>query len=139
MLDRSAIVVVKKKARSRLSNGHALPRSIDQRTAWARRFRDLLALHLNDLGGFDHATEAEKAIIRRACTLITEAEIMEEGFARHGGAKLDELEIYQRISSTMRRLLESVGLGRRAKDVTPSLEQYLKTKSRQQIDAEAAE
>src|SRR6266540_3236166 len=127
MSDRRCIVVAKTKARSRLSNGHALPRSVDLRTQWARRFRDLLFLHINDLGGPDVASEGEKAIIRRAATLIVELEIMEERFALNGGASLDALEVYQRCTNTMKRLLEAVGLERRAKDVTPTLDQYLRT------------
>lgn len=125
-------------ARSRVSNGAVMSRAVDQRTLWARRFRDLLALHLGDLA--DTGSEAEKAIIRRACTLIVELERMEEGFALAGKAELNELEVYQRASNSMNRLLQSVGLKRRARDVSPAvptLQQYLA--SRNQPHDEAAE
>ena len=53
-------------------------------------------------------------------------ERMEGDFARSEGAPgLAELETYQPMANTMRRLLEALGLQRRARDVTPSLGQYL--------------
>lgn len=80
----------------------------------------------------DTASEGEKAIIRRACVLITELERMEAGFAIRGHAELGELETYQRCSSTMRRLLESVGLQRRARTIGPSLGDVLRNGIEQQ-------
>jgi hypothetical protein len=119
MANRPGNVLAKKKARSRLSNGHALPRNVDHRSAWARRFRDLLQIHLSDLGGVDNASASEQAIARRACTLILSLEMMEMKFAMAGEASPADLEIYQRCASSMRRLLEAVGLQRRSRDVTP--------------------
>jgi hypothetical protein len=60
--------------RSRITNGSSLLPSIDGRCLWARRFRDLLSLHLSDLGGEDNCSEAEKALARRASCLIVELE-----------------------------------------------------------------
>jgi hypothetical protein len=37
--------------RTRITNGKELLPGIDGRSLWARRFRDVLALHLSDLGG----------------------------------------------------------------------------------------
>jgi hypothetical protein len=121
------------------SGGHALPRSVDLRSRWARRFRDLLVEHTNDLGGVDNVSAAEAAILKRACTLVVEAERMEERFALDGKATPEALEIYQRVANTMRRLLEAVGLDRRPKDVTPTLEQYLRQKAAETVEAGAAE
>jgi hypothetical protein len=52
---------------------------------------------------------------------------METDFALSEGApSIPELEMYQRMANTMRRLLEAVGLHRRPRDVTPpNLRQYL--------------
>jgi hypothetical protein len=85
-----------------------------------------MALHLSDLGGSDRASEAEKAIVRRIATLIVEPERLEMCFAEAGEATDHQLELYQRTANTLRRLLEAVGLQRRPKDVTPTLDQYLK-------------
>ena len=111
-------------ARSSTTNGAILP-GIDGRSTWARRLRDLMAIHVADLGGDENTSEGERAIIRRACTLIVELEQMEQQFARSEGADAGLLDLYQRTASSMRRLLEAVGLQRRAKDVTPSLGEYL--------------
>src|SRR5688500_16455594 len=52
-------------ARSRVTNGSALLPEIDGRSLWARRYKDLINLHLTDLGGEAAASEGEKAIVRR--------------------------------------------------------------------------
>src|SRR5262245_26079575 len=105
-------------ARSRVTNGRDLLPNIDHRTLRVRRFRDVLALHLSDLGGEDLVSEAEKAIVRRAACLIVELEQLERRFALNGCASSAELSEYGRASNTLRRLLESVGLQRRPRDVT---------------------
>jgi hypothetical protein len=82
-------------------------------------------LHTNDLGGPDVVTSAEAAILRRACTLITELERMESRFATKGKSEPHELLAYQRCANSMRRLLEAVGIARRQRDITPSLSEYI--------------
>jgi hypothetical protein len=37
--------------------------------------------------------------------------------------------MYQRCSNSLRRLLEAVGIQRRARDVTPSVSEYLASKA----------
>jgi hypothetical protein len=92
------------------------------------------ALHLSDLGGSDQVSAAEQSIIRRASLLTVELERLEMIFAQEGEAEPRQLETYQRCANTLRRLLLTVGLQRRARDVTPTnLQEYLRTK------AEAAE
>ena len=116
-------------ARSRVTNGRDLLPDIDHRTLWVRRFRDVLALQLSDLGGEDSISEAEKAIIRRAACLIVELEQLERRFALNGCASSAQLLAYGRASNTLRRLLEAVGLQRRLRDVTPTLDEYLRHKA----------
>jgi hypothetical protein len=53
---------------------------------------------------------------------------LETKFAVAGEASSDELDLYQRAAGNLRRLLESVGLQRRQRDVT-TLEQYLSNNS----------
>jgi hypothetical protein len=117
--------VYKPMARSRITNGRGLLPNVDGRTFWCRRFRDLTALHTQDLGGDTNLSEAEKAILRRACCLVVELERMEMLFAQAGQASTEALEIYQRTANTLRRLLESLGLQRRTRDITPTLSEYL--------------
>jgi hypothetical protein len=130
--------VYKPMARSRITNGHGLLPNVDGRTFWIRRLRDLLALHTQDLGGDDNISEAERAILRRAATLIVELERMEMLFAQAGEATPNQLETYQRVSNTLRRLLESVGLQRRARDVTPDPLEYAKRRRPTLLKEEAA-
>jgi hypothetical protein len=115
----------KPQARSRISNGSALLPGVDGRSTWVRRLRDLVKLHLSDLGGDDAVSEAERSIVRRAATLTIELERLELAFALAGEAAPEQIDLYQRTANSLRRLLESVGLERRAKDVTPSLQDYL--------------
>lgn len=112
-------------ARSRISNGRSLLPSIDGRSLWARRLRDLISLHQSDLGGEEAVSAAEQSIIRRASTLTVELEHMELKFATQGGATTDQLLLYGRTANTLRRLLKSVGLQRRARNVTPTVDEYL--------------
>jgi len=103
-------LVHKSKGCSRVSNGSALfVEKIDGRSPWARRFRDLIELHLADLGGPDQVNEAQCALIRRIATLECELERLEGEFAkpdRIAGAKA--LDLYSRLSNTLRRLLDAL-------------------------------
>ncbi len=105
--------------RSAITNGSALLADVDHRSARMRRLKDLIAAHISDLGGEDACSQAELSIARRAALLTLELEVLEGRFDQNEGANLRELECYQRVSSALRRLLESLGLGRRARDVTP--------------------
>jgi hypothetical protein len=104
-----------------MSNGSAVLLGVDGRNTWARRLRDLIALHLSDLGGEDVASEAERSIIRRCAALTVELERMEVVFAVAGEAEPGQLDLYQRTANSLRRMLESIGIKRVPKDVTPSL------------------
>lgn len=111
--------------RSRITNGRVLLPSVDGRSLWARRLRDLINLHQSDLGGAGSVSTAEQSIIRRAACLTVELELMEVKFASNGGADNDGLHAYGQTANTLRRLLQAIGLERRAKNVTPSVDQYL--------------
>jgi hypothetical protein len=113
----AALDAPKLQGRSKISNGTTLP-GVDGRSTWVRRLRDLMNLHLADLGGDDQVSEAERSIVRRASTLTIELERMEAVFAVAGEAQPDQLDQYQRVANTLRRLLETNGLKRRPKDIT---------------------
>jgi hypothetical protein len=118
--------------RSAISNGSALfLEDFDRRGAWARRLQDLIADHTNDLGGIEAVSTAEQVLIRRAAMLCLQCELLEQRFAQdeHGEASAKAFDMYQRATNTLRRTLESLGLQRRQKDVTPSLSRYLKSKN----------
>jgi hypothetical protein len=121
----------KSAARSSISNGRRLlPKVIDGRSLWARRFRDVLALHAADLGGDANISEAERALLRRAATLIVTLEQIELKLAQ-GADEGKLIDCYQRGANTLRRLLCSLGLGRRMKTVGPTLGELLQDDLRQ--------
>jgi hypothetical protein len=110
--------------RSRVTNGKTLfAQGGDQRSPWARRLRDIMALHVADRGGPDVISEAQRSLIRRAGTLTVELERLEAKFAT-GQAAEGALDVYQRAANSLRRLLEAIGLDRVPKDVT-DLPRYL--------------
>jgi hypothetical protein len=107
--------------RSKVGNGTVLLAGIDGRSAWARRYKDILHAFVSDAGGADTVSEAEHAILRRAATLATECERIEATFAAAGCADPGELDLHAKTSAVLSRLLEKVGLKRVAKDVTPTI------------------
>jgi len=114
------------KTRSAITNGKHLLADVDARSSWMRRLRDLISAHTIDLGGEDSVSEAEQRLVRRAAMLTLQLELLDARFASNDGqASQADLECYQRCVNTLRRCLESLGLSRRSKDVTPTLAQYL--------------
>jgi hypothetical protein len=124
--DSAAIDSQISKGRSRMSNGSAVLPGVDGRSTWVRRLRDLIGLHLSDLGGDDAVSEAERSIVRRVATLTVELERMEAVFAVAGEASPEQIDLYQRTANSLRRLLEAVGLQRRARDISPTLSDLLR-------------
>ena len=123
--DRPAVDRPKDRQRSRITNGSALLPGVDGRSPWVRRCKDVIAAHLSDLGGEDNTSAAERSIIRRASVLTVELERLEARFALAEQASPEDLDLYQRTAGNLRRLLEAVGLQRRARNLTPNLKDYL--------------
>lgn len=112
--------------RSRLTNGRDLLPGIDRRTMWARRFYDLSQAYESDLGGSDEVSTGEAALIRRVVCLQIEAKLLEHKFAlAQTGALPSDLDLYARLSNSLNRLLSTIGLRRRPRDVTPHLHDYI--------------
>jgi hypothetical protein len=115
----------KPEGRSRISNGSAtfLP-GTDGRSALARRWRDIAQALTADIGG--DPSEAQSLIARRAATLGVWCEQSEAALA--GGGDLD-IVAFTTATNALRRLLVDLGLERRARDITPSLQDYLAAKA----------
>ena len=112
--------------KSKITNGTQFLPGIDGRSAWIRRAKDLIEEHTTDLGGPDNTSAAERSITRRVAVLSVELENLEARFATAGAATADDLDLYQRTANSLRRMLEAVGLQRRAKDISPpSVASYL--------------
>jgi hypothetical protein len=131
--------VARSPQRSRITNGTAfLPSGTDNRSAWVRRCKDVIAAHLSDLGGENNASAAERSLVRRAAVMTTELERLEARFASAGEASERELDLYIRAAGNLRRLLEAIGLQRRAKDIGPSLVDLIREDLEEQTARERA-
>jgi hypothetical protein len=73
--------------------------------------------------------------------LTLQLELMEQRFAvnENGEASAKQLETYQRVTNTLRRTLESLGLQRRQHDVTPTLSAYLRSRIEEADESESGE
>ena len=120
----------KPEGRSRVSNGTSIflleqaGQPIDGRTTIARRFRDILDSILGDLGGRDQISEGEYQLARRAAGLSVQAELQEAWLAAQMFEKMN-VDDYVRLVNGLNRTFASIGLRRRQRDVTPSLEQII--------------
>ena len=111
----SLIALGKSEGRSRVTNGSCLfAERVDGRSAWARRFRDLVELHVADLGGPESLSEAQRSLIRRVVTLETEMERLECRFAKDGSGSNRTLDRYMCMTNNLRRLLITLGLDSKA-------------------------
>jgi hypothetical protein len=117
----------KPEARSRVGNGKTLLPMVDGRSATARRFKDLVEDIAADLGGNDRLSEGQRQLIRRAAMLSAESERM-EALAARGEAGFD-IDLYGMLCDRLGRLFGRLGLERKSKDVTPSLQSYLQAKA----------
>ena len=94
--------------------------SLDQRTAAAKQAREVISSIGADLGGGDNITTAKRQIIESAA--VTSAMVADMGSRWLAGEQID-LGLFTTLCNSQRRLLESVGLEFRAKDITPSIDQ----------------
>jgi hypothetical protein len=100
--------------RSAVTNGTRAFVIGDGNSPWARRQRDLLALHASDLGGAEFLSESQFSLCRRAATIETELEMLEGQLSL---GKSVDLDLFGRLTNTLRRILESLGLERVARPV----------------------
>ena len=77
---------------------------------------------LEDLGGQDALSTAEKVLIQRCAMIATECERMERE-ALSGGTL--DATVYSTLTGQLTRTLNSVGIKRLPKDVTPTLRDYI--------------
>jgi hypothetical protein len=125
------------KQRSRITNGTALLPDVDGRGVVARRLKDITSAILADQGGAEQCSEGRLQLVRRFAAAAVIAEQMESRLAN--GEQID-IEEYALLCSTLTRLAQRIGIDRRAKDVTPSLSEYLAEnygQQRAQSDEEA--
>ena len=69
------------KAKSAVTNGSKFLPDIDGRSTWARRARDIITQLIEDRGGEDLTSEAERLILRKAAVIAVQTEQLEATFA----------------------------------------------------------
>jgi hypothetical protein len=96
--------------------------NVDGRSLIARRYRDICSAVTTDQGGADHCAEARLQLIRRFAACAVLAESLEARLAN--GESIDITE-HALLTSSMVRVAQRLGIDRRVRDITPTLDQYL--------------
>src|SRR5262249_46727629 len=132
--------------RSRVVNGKKLLPRTDGRGHWARVMSDTLQRLIAHCGGQDVVAEPVRLLARRIACLESELCYLEGHFAKCRAEGRDpgysSLDPYNRLSGGQRRLLESLGLQRRPRDITPDPLDYARQHAeakRQALDLEATD
>lgn len=107
---------------------------LDGRTKARKDADAFLNAVLSDLGGERHVPAGKRALAEHAA--IMNAMAIHEG-ARFLSGEPVSIADYTTLTNALRRLLETVGLDRVAKDVTPNLRQYAASKSAERAEAAA--
>jgi hypothetical protein len=133
-------------SRSRVGNGRDLLPDIDGRSATARRYKEVLNAIIADQGGADRLSETRLQLVRRFAAASVLAEKIEARIVE--GQEIDLAE-HAQLSSSLVRLAQRIGIDRRARNVTPTLAEYLEQRASEQdntdddgdnvIDVEAEE
>jgi hypothetical protein len=120
--------------KSKVTNGrHVFAVGGDGRCAWTRRWKDIVGLHCGDLGGASNMSEAQLSMLRRASCMEVQLESMEARMS--AGDMTVDLTLYGRISGELRRLFETIGVHRVARDVCGSeIETYFKPRHQPTTD-----
>ena len=110
--------VVTRKAQERYAAFRQTPYArdgIDSRTRPYRRYGTIKGAITSDLGGDECITELQRQLISKFAAMAMQLEDMEA--AAVAGEEID-LDLFGRISGHCRRIAESLGLKRVARDVT---------------------
>ena len=98
---------------------------LDRRTAAYQRTVALIDAIEADAGGHDQLTTGQRQIIQRIALTCALAEHLEARWL--SGEEIDPV-LYCTLANAQKRLLESVGLRRVPRDVTPSLTDDLRSR-----------
>jgi hypothetical protein len=100
----------KPEARSRVTNGKELLANIDGRSTEARRYRDLCFSFADDCGGAASLTEAQRALVRQAASLVVQSERLASAAIR---GELVSDEQRTRVANALGRTLNRLGIKKR--------------------------
>ena len=113
--DSAPLAAMPASSRSARTNGRRLFVEGDGRGPWARRWRDLQSLYADDLGGESALSEFQLGLVGTAATMRCELERLE---GRLSVGEAIDTDLYGRIAGHYRRIVETLGIERRQRDVT---------------------
>jgi hypothetical protein len=93
-------------------------KSVDGRSAEARRFKDLVSSFAASLGGEGALTEAERTLIRNAASLTVQCERLQA--AHVAGHEVNSQEM-TRLANSSARVLAALMIKRERKEAAPTL------------------
>jgi hypothetical protein len=111
------------KVRSAVTNGKRLHVVSPGDGKWSRRFADILAEIISDLGGRDVLSEGQRQLARRAATISIACERMEGEAA---AARPIDLEVYGTLTDRLGRTFQRLGLKRQPREIGPSFGEILR-------------
>jgi hypothetical protein len=133
--DTAPVASPPKQLRSATTNGNRpFVLGGDGRGAWVRRWKDLVELHVSDLGGPDACSEAQLSLCRRIATTSVELERLEARMSE--GDDTVDLDVYNRLAGNLRRMFESIGLERRARPVNDDIDTVLASVAKRRAGAD---
>ncbi len=124
-------LALKPEAQSRVTNGKEILPGIDGRSLVARRYRDIAQQIIADQGGQDRLAEARLQLIRRFAAAAVLAEMAEARLAN--GEQINVAE-HSLLASTLVRIAQRIGINRGAREILPTLREYLETKPQEPED-----
>ncbi len=96
------------------------PVKVDGRSVWSRRYSALVAGLISDAGGEAELSTLQIGLIKRAAALSMECERLEAKLCAGEAVDVDQLA---RTAGHLRRLSETLGLQRKPRDVTLTVDQ----------------
>jgi hypothetical protein len=119
--------------RSRITKGSKLLPSVNEQSVWGRIMKDVYDAMMAHCGGADYITEPMRLQARRIAALEAELIHIEDRIAQARATGEDpspaDLDLYSRLANGQRRHCEALGWQRVPRDVTPTLEGYLASKT----------
>jgi hypothetical protein len=135
LVDTTRIAPKAETLRSKVTNGRRVfAIGGDGGGAWTRRWKDLHEAHIEDIGGPDGLSEAQLSLCRRVAAIEVQLEQMEAKMSE-GDVEVD-MDQYGRLAGHLRRILETLGVERKARDITSDSEVVAHFKRRRRGPAE---
>jgi hypothetical protein len=123
--DAGRLSIPRRTFRTSIANGSRVLEGVDGRGHIARRYAEVAGAVAADLGGDDRLTELQRHLVRSVAGMVILRENLDAKAVN--GEKVNTSQ-YCRLANSTRRVAATLGLSRVARDVTPSLSDYIASK-----------